>query len=205
MKKIVLLLMVSLLCACSANTKTEQTKTNTKDSYCSDESDKSSACDIDESADMSGYQDFKDTKNQFVESDMKEALSVFQKKESAILYFGYPGCPWCVEALPIMNEVAKADKQHILYIQTRDDKKELLYTQDQKKEMISYTKQFMEKDDEGEYQLYVPFVVVVKDGKAVSGHIGTVDGHDAHERSMTDKEKQELKKLYEDMFSAVSK
>lgn len=104
-----------------------------------------------------------------------------------------------------MNEVAKADKQHILYIQTRDDKKELLYTQDQKKEMISYTKQFMEKDDEGEYQLYVPFVVVVKDGKAVSGHIGTVDGHDAHERSMTDKEKQELKKLYEDMFSAVSK
>ena len=71
--------------------------------------------------------------------------------------------------------------------------------------MISYTKQFMEKDDDGEYQLYVPFVVVVKDGKAVSGHIGTVDGHDAHERSMTDKEKQELKKLYEDMFSAVSK
>ena len=31
--------------------------------------------------------------------------------------------------------------------------------------MISYTKQFMEKDDQGEYQLYVPFVVVVKDGK----------------------------------------
>lgn len=75
--------MVSLLCACSANTKKEQTKTNTKDSYCTDESDKSSACGIDESADMSGYQDFKDTKNQFVESDMKEALSVFQKKESA--------------------------------------------------------------------------------------------------------------------------
>lgn len=59
--------------------------------------------------------------------------------------------------------------------------------------------------DQGEYQLYVPFVVVVKDGKAVSGHIGTVDGHDAHERKMTEKETQELKKIYEDMFSAVTK
>ena len=53
--------------------------------------------------------------------------------------------------------------------------------------------------------LYVPFVVVVKDGKAVSGHIGTVDGHDAHERKMTEKEMQELKKIYADMFSAVTK
>ena len=49
---------------------------------------------------------------------MQEALSVFQK-ESAILYFGYPSCPWCVEALPVMNEVMKADKQHILYIRTK--------------------------------------------------------------------------------------
>lgn len=205
MKKIVLLLMVSLLCACSANTETDKSEPNKKDAYCSDETDKSSARGIDESADMSGYKDFRETKNQFVDSDMQEALSVFQKKESAILYFGYPSCPWCVEALPVMNEVAKADKQHILYIRTRDDKKELLYTPKQKLEMISYTKQFMEKDDQGEYQLYVPFVVVVKDGKAVSGHIGTVDGHDAHERKMTEKETQELKKIYEDMFSAVTK
>ena len=51
----------------------------------------------------------------------------------------------------------------------------------------------------------MPFVVVVKDGKAVSGHIGTVDGHDAHERKMTEKETQELKKIYENMFSAVTK
>ncbi len=205
MKKIVLLMLVSLLCACSANTKADKTEQNKKDTYCSDETDKSSACGIDESADMSGYKDFKETENQFVNSDMQEALSVFQKKESAILYFGYPNCPWCVEALPVMNEVAKENKQHILYIRTRDDKKELLYTPKQKKELISYTKQFMEKDDEGEIQLYVPFVVVVKDGNAVSGHIGTVDGHDAHERKLTEKETQELKKIYADMFSAVAK
>ena len=121
MKKIVLLMLVSLLCACSANTKADKTEQNKKDAYCSDETDKSSACGIDESADMSGYKDFKETENQFVDSDMQEALSVFQKKESAILYFGYPNCPWCVEALPVMNAVAKEDKQHILYIRTRDE------------------------------------------------------------------------------------
>ena len=66
MKKIVLLLMVSLLCACSANTETDKSEPNKKDAYCSDETDKSSACGIDESADMSGYKDFRETKNQFV-------------------------------------------------------------------------------------------------------------------------------------------
>ena len=76
MKKIVLLLMVSLLCACSANTETDKSEPNKKDAYCSDETDKSSACGIDESADMSGYKDFRETKNQFVDSDMQEALSV---------------------------------------------------------------------------------------------------------------------------------
>ena len=84
---------------------------------------------------MSGYKDFRETKNQFVDSDMQEALSVFQKKESAILYFGYPSCPWCVEALPVMNEVAKADKQHILYTNKRCTRRSFSYTPKQKLEM----------------------------------------------------------------------
>lgn len=205
MKKLGIVLLVLLLSACSSHTQTKK-KTETKkpevSSYCKEE--ESSSCGIDEgSADMSAYENFKDKDNYFIEANMKEALAVFEKKESAILYFGYPKCPWCIEALPIMNAIAKQQDHHILYIPTRDAKKKLLYTQKQKQTLLPFVKAYMEKDDKGEYQLFVPFVVVVKDGKAISGHIGTVDGHDAHERKMTKQEQQELTDIYTKMFAKL--
>ena len=45
-----------------------------------------------------------------------------------------------------------------------------------------------------------PFVVVVKKGKAIKANIGTVEGHDAHERKMNEKEKRQLRKIYDAMF-----
>lgn len=202
MKKIILLVLVGLLCACSTNTGDKQAETEKKNNYCSEEGE--SSCAIEESADMSSYEGFQDEEHQFIQVDMEEALSVFDNKESAILYFGYPDCPWCIEAVPLMNEAAKETQQHILYIRTRDENKELLYTKEQKQEVISKLSDYMEKNEDGEYELYVPFVVVVKDGKAISANIGTVDGHDAHERKMSEDEVSQLKKTYEDMFSALA-
>ncbi len=39
-----------------------------------------------------------------------------------------------------------------------------------------------------------------KKGKGNQGHIGTVEGHDAHERKMNEKEKRQLRKIYDAMF-----
>ena len=61
----------------------------------------------------------------------------------------------------------------------------------------------MNQDEEGKYQLYVPFVVFVKNGKIMNAHIGTVDGHDAHERTMTEDEQKELTKIYDEMFQSI--
>ena len=53
-------------------------------------------------------------------------------------------------------------------------------------------------------KIYVPFVLVIKDGKVVAGHVGTVDGHDAHERKIElSKEKKDLQSIYEDMFQKL--
>lgn len=199
-KLIPFLLLCVLLSGCTRTTNTKD-KASNKDSnvsYCGEDNE-SASCGIG-SMDMSAYEGFTDKNNVFVKSDMKEAIAMFEEKKSGILYFGFPACPWCVEALPIMDEVAKTNKKTIHYVETRDEKKKLLYTQEQKKTLIPYAKEFLEKKD-GEYQLYVPLVLVVKDGKAIYGHTGTVDDHDAHKRKMTTKEKAELKKIYEEMFS----
>ncbi|MEF2782714.1 thioredoxin family protein [Erysipelotrichaceae bacterium HCN-30851] len=200
-KKYISLALACVLCACSAaEDKSIEQQNSSNQAYCSEEG---TTCSIDESADMKDYEGIDEENNAFVETSMDEALSIFRNKKTAILYFGYPDCPWCVEAVPILDELAKENNQQILYIRTRDDQKELLYTDDEKKELISYAKEYMNQDEEGKYQLYVPFVVFVKNGKIMNAHIGTVDGHDAHERTMTEDEQKELTKIYDEMFQSI--
>lgn len=196
MKKKILLLILLILVGCS----TKQVRNSATSKYCGEEVN-DRTCGFNMTADMSSYQDFNTKDNQFVLFNMNAALTMFKEKKSGILYFGFPKCPWCIEALPSLNEAAKEKKQRILYVRTRDDDKKLLYNEEQKKELISYVEQYLKKDDKGNYVIYVPFVVVVKDGKAIAGHVGTVDSHNAKERMMNEKEKVELKRTYDEMFS----
>ena len=50
----------------------------------------------------------------------------------------------------------------------------------------------MSNNDEGILTLYIPLVLVVKNGKAIDGHEGTLESHDATERKMTDDEKKRI-------------
>lgn len=199
MKKAFLCVLLILLCGCSTSTSNSKQPEDHNATYCDD----SKGCGFGEKADMSGYENF-DTKNSmFEESDMAHLLTAIKEKKSGIFYLGYPKCPWCIEAIPVLNDIAKKHNQSIAYVRTRDDDSELIYTPDQKKELISYASTYMNLDDEGEYQIYVPFVLVIKDGKVVAGHVGTVDGHDAHERKMNEQEKKDLQSIYEDMFQKL--
>lgn len=195
MKKIILLMVMLCLVGCGSNDKKESKKTT---GACNDET--SSACEIKESADMSAYENFTDKNNQFVKSSMSDVLSLLEKKESAIVYFGYPDCPWCVEALPVLNEVAKKENKQVLYVQIKDAEGNYSYSDEEKQKMMTYSDAFLEQDEEGNKKFYVPFVATIKDGSVVAGHVGTVDGYDIQERKMKDDEKQQLVDIYTEMF-----
>ena len=59
----------------------------------------------------------------------------------------------------------------------------------------------MENNDEDVLTLYVPLVLVVKNGKVIDGHEGTSESHDATERKMTNDEKEQLTKIYTKLMS----
>ena len=48
------------------------------------------------------------------------------EKETAVFYFGYPDCPWCKEAVPILKEVAKQFHDKIYYVQNKRQSKRIV-------------------------------------------------------------------------------
>lgn len=98
-----------------------------------------------------------------------------------------------------MNEVAKELDLNIFYI----DKKADTTKEEDSKAIEARIPDKLEKDDDGNPHLYVPYVITMKEGEITSYHTGTVDSHDAHERKMTDEEKAELKKIYQEMFQSL--
>ena len=136
------------------------------------------------------------------EITMDQALDVFRKKKDAVLYFGFESCPWCKQAKPILKTAAKKTKIKVYYVKTRDKNKKLLYTEKQRKELAKYMPGYMSKNKEvnNKLWLYVPLVVRVEKGEAVSGHKGTIKGYNAKKRKMTAKEKRELEKKYTEIL-----
>ena len=139
---------------------------------------------------------------------IEESIDFFDSKKTGVLYFGFEDCPWCQEILPILEESATEANIPIHYVKTRygkDQDYKHTYSPEQKERLAVHLKDYMSENEEGELTLYVPLVVVVVDGIAIDAHVGTVEGHDAHERNITEKEKAIVRNKYKKMFNLLKK
>lgn len=194
MKHGMILCMISLitLCACANQKESEHKSPNA----CDD----GPTCAVGDPADMSAYEGFTETEHQFIKAPMSDFLIKLDAGADAVYYFGFSTCPWCIEALPIMNDVAKENNIPIYYIDKKAETSDAASIQAIEERLAD----ILNPDEEGKPHLYVPLVVVMKDGEIVAHHTGTVDEHDAHERTMNDEEKQQLKQIYQEMFQKLS-
>lgn len=139
--------------------------------------------------------------DQFEPLKFEQAIELFENGEDGLLYFGFPKCPWCQEVVPLLEKAAQDKGIQVLYVQTRDEDRNLLYTSQQKERIIPYLQDYIRDNDQGEPTLYVPLIVAIKDGKVAAGHQGTVDDHDARIETMSEQQRQEvlsdLKKITE--------
>lgn len=174
----------------------------------------SNGCDVlapcgDEKADMSVYENFMDSDHVFVSATFADVLEAIEKKQTFVLYVGFSTCPWCLEAMPILNEVAKEYDAQVSYINTRPD-----HTKEselRKLENADYAAfvdvagDVLSENEEGQKHLYVPFVFFFKEGEIIAYHEDTFPEHDAHERQMTEEENQRLAQIYRDGFELLNK
>ena len=142
---------------------------------------------------------------------------------TGVIYFGFSSCPWCRSMLPILNEAAsEVGMGRIYYLNVQDIRDTLELDENNKvvttKEgsngyyqivclldeyLSEYTLEGKKNElvDTNEKRLFAPTVVGVRNGEIVGFHEGTVDTQENGFSTLTDEEKEELKKIYVEILN----
>lgn len=135
--------------------------------------------------------------------DVKNAID---NKETFVLYAGFKTCPWCVEAVPVLKGAIDSTNTEVpvYYINTRKmgTEKSNIDIKDYD-EFVNMFGDYLKEDENNIKHLYTPFFVFIKDGEIAAVHQGTIEGHDAHERKMTDDEVAELTSMFIDDLTKI--
>ena len=142
----------------------------------------------------------------------------FLNDGTGILYLGFPECPWCRNAIPVLLEAAKkGEVEDVLYFNAKPirDEKELkdgkiVTTKEGTKEYYKLVDKL--KDVLGPYEglnddtikrIYFPTVIFVEGGKIVGIHIGTVDSQKDPSKHLTKTQKEELLNIYSENIEKI--
>lgn len=148
-------------------------------------------------AQMDQYQWIGDEIGDFRKVSMTEVLRMFDEQGSGILYFGYPGCPWCERAVPVLNEAVVEKKVTVWYVNTKET-----FSSAEFDTLKTDIYDALPVDSDGNRDFYVPMVVGVKKGKVTGHHTSLVDDFTIKTNTdqMDDDQKKELKDLYLDII-----
>ncbi len=128
---------------------------------------------------------------------INEIFDVLENK-TGIVYFGFPGCPWCRNMLPVLLEFAKNnDIDTIYYLNPRE------VSDEEHSKLIDTLKDYLETNANGDLTLYVPDVYFVKDGKIIGHHLSTVSTQTDPYVPLTEEQKEELLKIFDDLFVKI--
>ena len=148
-----------------------------------------------------------------------EELIDLLDKGTGVIYFGFPECPWCRNAVPSLLEAADSTGIEQIYyfnaVDIRDQKTldangEVITTKEgteEYKELLKkldkYLLPYDGLNDESIKRLYFPSVYFIKDGVVIGKHIDTVESHTDASKELNEKQKLELKGIYENYMMEI--
>ena len=158
-----------------------------------------------------------DKKNPIKYKTAEEIVDIIKNK-TGIIYLGYPECPWCRNAIPVLLEAAKqTGVNDIYYLNMHDirDKKELKDgkvvtveegTEGYKKILEALGDKasvYKDLNDESIKRIYVPLVIFVENGKVVATQESTVESQKDPYVKLTEEQEKELLNIYKDNIHKV--
>lgn len=150
-------------------------------------------------------------------ADFDEVID-FLEEGTGILYLGFPECPWCRNAVPVLIGSAIENEIDDIYyfnaLSIRDEKElkdgKIVTTKKGTKEyyklvdkLKDYLTPYEGLEDESIKRIYFPTVVFVQGGKIVGSHIGTVDSQKDPYKVLTKKQTKELKEIYTNNINKI--
>lgn len=191
-----------LLMGCASTTSTSSTKSTSESSTTEQVTITNSVELAAVKSTLSGYKWVGDEIGDFEETSLKETIRLFDEKGSAVVYYGYVGCPWCERALPELNKVALKTGIKIYYV----DASVSPASEDYQSLTEDLGDALSTNSETGEKEMYVPFVVGIKNGEVVGSHTALIDGFEIKDDSsqLSDSQKQELQDIYMDIIEKVA-
>lgn len=172
-----------------------------------------------------GYSVLNISKTNTVRYTPEEEIINIIKRGTGIIYFGFPNCPWCRTAVPILTEVAEEKNIVINYLNILDIRSSYMLENETKAKMkyvgtdnyyiflelldsylddYSLTNKSGEKIKTGEKRLLAPTVVFVKDGEILGFHVGTIESQKDAYLELTKEQKEELKNIYLENINKIN-
>lgn len=146
-----------------------------------------------------------------------EEIKELLEEGTAVIYFGFPECPWCRNAVPVLLDAAKELGIETIYyynaLEIRDKKSldkngNIVVEEEGTKEykelieiMYDELPTYDGLNDETIKRLYFPTVVFVKEGKIIGLHTSTVDSQKNPYEFLTDNQYNQLKQIYEEKMN----
>ena len=141
--------------------------------------------------------------NPFVYRNIDQIINILEKG-TGVVYLGFPECPWCQAYVPYVDEVAKKvgiDK--VYYFNIQEDRKN---NTEEYQKIVKILNAYLSNDEEGNKRVFVPALIVVKDGEIVVFNDETsldTKGYEKPEDYWKNEGTDDLKTLFEKSFKEI--
>lgn len=141
--------------------------------------------------------------NPFVYRNIDQIINILEKG-TGVVYLGFPECPWCQAYVPYVEEVAKKvgiDK--VYYFNILEDRKN---NSEKYQKIVKILNEYIPNDEEGNKRVFVPALIVVKEGKILLFNDETsldTKGYEKPEDYWKNEGSDDLKLLFENAFKEV--
>ena len=145
--------------------------------------------------------------NPFVIVSYDELLE-FLKYGTGVVAFGFPVCPRCTNAFPVLEKAFRnmnmgryaGFRGKILYYDFFDDRET---DNERYREIVGFLKDFLPRDSDGNPRLYSPDIFFLASGRIVGNHLDTVPSLTNPSDSLNAEQEAELLKIYMDLIVKV--
>ena len=121
---------------------------------------------------------------------IEDVLNILNTGGDEVIYFGYPTCIYCRNAIQVLVDTAKETSLDVIYYL------ELEETNPKYSELADALGEELTIEEDGMKKVYLPLVIFITDGKVISYNKGTLFSQEDPYQKLDDSQVQGLSEIY---------